>query len=123
MKKIVFVITMFILSSTSFAGQTKCASAYAVGLGHFLKGEADTINEEYLKSEVVENEFHSLIFVQGELVITDKQTNKLVEMKDISNNPEIELYVSTDRLENHPTRWTGRAWGKPFLMVICGEDD
>ena len=122
MKTILLVMVTGLLSLNVFAAGSTCTSAYSAGLAHFFKGEVDIIGEDYPKEEVLETGFHRIIFVKGNLQVSELGTNKHIRMKNISQDETVEFYISTERLDSHPVTWSGMNWGKPFIMIICSEE-
>jgi hypothetical protein len=123
MKSILFVIITSLVSFSAFASTSTCTSAYSVGLGHFFKGEVDIISEDYAKEEVIETGFHKISFVKGNLQVSELGSKHMIEMKDISQDETVQFFISTTRLESHPLTWSGMNWGKPFMMIICSEEN
>ena len=123
MKSVLLSVMALTLFSTSiFATESSCTSAYAVGLNHFFKGEIDLIAEEHSMEETIETAFHKLSFTKGNLQVLDLNSDSLVEMKNISQDTNTEFYISTKRLSSHPLTWSGMHWGSPFMMIICSDE-
>jgi hypothetical protein len=119
---LISILALGFISTNVFATESTCTSAYAVGLGHFFKGEVDMIAQEYSKTELITTEFHEMSFVKGNLQVLDLATNSLIKMKNVSQDESAEFYISTARLSSHPGNWSGMTWGKPFMMIICSEE-
>lgn len=120
--KLLQVLALAFISTNLLATESKCTSAYSVGLGHFFKGEVDLIAEEYSKKDLITTEFHEMNFVKGNLQVLDLTTNALIHMKDISQDESTEFYISTTRLSSHPVNWSGMLRGAPFMMIICSRN-
>lgn len=97
---------------------SECMTGYAAGIGHIMSGETDDISEEHSKDEVISDDFVEVSFIEGEISALDKVTGIEIEMKNISQDPSIEMFLSTKELTSFPeSAWTSR--GNPFLYVVC----
>lgn len=120
--KILVLSLMLFTSAASMAGEVKCGASYAIGLGHFMKGEVTPVGntEEFSVGATVEDQWTKIETseVNGEFIFkaTDKVTNKELELTSMSALP---VYIA--KVENVPnSQFVGMGSGK-FLFVFCSD--
>jgi hypothetical protein len=130
--KHILLIALMLASFSSFAAEVTCGGAYAVGLGHFMKGESRPFADVdgFRIGETVEDEFYKATakIVKGKptVEVKDKATRKALPLTDISQMPGVTFLSSSNLYRDggkgkHPQNIPGQVGKKVFLLFICGD--
>lgn len=123
MKKVISIILISTFFTTfAFGQEVSCGAMYAVGIGHFLKGEARSVGdiEEFKLGESVEDEW---IRVETKLVeskikfsVFDKVADAEIQIQQIDGT---DLFFT--KVENVPVTEVPGFGESVFLFLVCGQ--